>query len=106
VIQKATTSARQRTTAPANAAVIRPAGRSRCTRRRSLRLYDRIIAHLTGSQTSVEPIDQAMALIELLAVEVGARRPTSRGERLSAELMRDELASRSWAIRALPGPSA
>jgi hypothetical protein len=40
----------------------------------------------------VEPIDQAMALIELLAVEVGARRPTSRGERLSAELMRDELA--------------
>lgn len=47
--------------------------------------------HLADSQTSADPIDRAMALIELLAVEVGPRRPTSRGERLAAELMRDEL---------------
>lgn len=49
-----------------------------------------------------------MALIELLAVEVGARRPTSRGERLSAELMRDELARDGLeaSVEAFPGYSS
>ena len=37
-------------------------------------------------------LDRAMSLIDLLANEIGPRRPTERGERLAAQLMRDELA--------------
>ncbi len=50
------------------------------------------MSHPADSPTGAESLDRAMELIELLATEVGPRRPTGRRERLAAELMRDELA--------------
>ncbi len=45
-----------------------------------------------ATQTESRPaLDQATRWIELLATEIGPRRPTSRAERLGAELMRSEL---------------
>jgi hypothetical protein len=39
----------------------------------------------------IDPLERAMGWIELLSSEVGPRRPTTRGERLAALLMREEL---------------
>ena len=41
--------------------------------------------------SGIDPLDRAMSLIDLLANEVGSRRPTSRDEGLAALLLRDRL---------------
>ena len=55
-------------------------------------LYDRtIVQQATDRGSAGEALERAMSLIDLLANEIGPRRPTGRGERLARALMREEL---------------
>lgn len=51
---------------------------------------------MTPDATALEPegIDDALAIVTTLAEEIGARRPTSRAERLAAEVVREALTVR------------
>ena len=55
----------------------------------------------TGEQGGVD-VDEAMALIDLLASEVGPRRPTGPAERRAAELVADLLRSRGVGVALEP----
>lgn len=53
-------------------------------------------------QTRTEPIDRAMELIDLLANQVGPRRPTTRAERVAAIMLREDLERRGLNARVEP----
>jgi len=49
------------------------------------------VQQATDRGSAGEALERAMSLIDLLANEIGARRPTARGESLARALMREEL---------------
>ncbi len=55
-----------------------------------------------ASAAPAEPLEQALAVISLLAGEIGPRRPTSRSERLAAELLRERLGEAGLAAEIEP----
>jgi hypothetical protein len=50
-----------------------------------------MVKQATGRENPPEALERALAVIDLLANEVGPRRPTGRGERVAAELLVDDL---------------
>jgi hypothetical protein len=57
--------------------------------RSGTRLYDRSIVAISREQDNA--VERAISMIDLLATEIGPRRPTGRGERLALMVMREEL---------------